>query len=515
MKRFGTILAILGMILLMSLTVFAEESLSLNIENSDIGIGEVSVYINSNQEFSTENLAITLGEEILPVTSMYTMAESEEGSTYQFIVDVSGSLKESQMTAIKEMLNGFVDNMGENDNASFMALGDELTTMPIVSDKDEMRAQIDLIEGSRQDTNLYAGIVQALEILDTNSAVKLKRNLIIISDGQDDYIEGYTEEEVIKEIEESDVPVSTIAMLEDGASDARVAASKVLSSFARMSAGGVSNTYGMGSTTEEIVNNIMTAQLNTKVVTASIVDTEYPDNKVLMQVALDIADVGSTSDEIYLNSSDITSSLAEAAEAAEEEDDSEDDGIPIFIFLIIGGVTFFIIVVTVVLMNSRKKKQLEANADVGVQPDLEAEKTVGPVTPASASADSESKVVHEEVTKSTQSEKQPKVTMTFTKLGKDTQTAKYLFESELVIGRKMTQSDIMFKGDPLLSGQHCSITMKNGNMYINDMGSTNGTFLNGIPVKYEVPLNQDDVILLGSVEVRVSWNNRFVFKETL
>ena len=65
----------------------------------------------------------------------------------------------------------------------------------------------------------------------------------------------------------------------------------------------------------------------------------------------------------------------------------------------------------------------------------------------------------------------------------------------VVIGREKT-NDLVLR-DPEISRRHARITYQGDRYYIEDLGSTNGTFLNDQPVRVQSPLNHGDVIRLG------------------
>jgi FHA domain-containing protein len=54
--------------------------------------------------------------------------------------------------------------------------------------------------------------------------------------------------------------------------------------------------------------------------------------------------------------------------------------------------------------------------------------------------------------------------------------------------------------DPSVSGSHCQITVDNSSVFIRDLGSTNGTYVNRAPVK-EAALQPGQTIHLGGVEM--------------
>ncbi len=65
----------------------------------------------------------------------------------------------------------------------------------------------------------------------------------------------------------------------------------------------------------------------------------------------------------------------------------------------------------------------------------------------------------------------------------------------IIIGRE-NANDLVLK-DPEMSRRHARITYQGGRYYIEDLGSTNGTFLNDQPVRSQLPLNHGDIIRLG------------------
>jgi len=54
--------------------------------------------------------------------------------------------------------------------------------------------------------------------------------------------------------------------------------------------------------------------------------------------------------------------------------------------------------------------------------------------------------------------------------------------------------------DPSVSGSHCEVILTDGTVRLRDLGSTNGTFINGVPVT-DVTLEADQHIQLGNVTV--------------
>lgn len=63
-------------------------------------------------------------------------------------------------------------------------------------------------------------------------------------------------------------------------------------------------------------------------------------------------------------------------------------------------------------------------------------------------------------------------------------------------------SDIVLKSDDYASGRHATLSRHGGRLYIEDAGSTNGTFVNGRRVVGATPLRSGDTFRVGSTTFR-------------
>jgi hypothetical protein len=80
------------------------------------------------------------------------------------------------------------------------------------------------------------------------------------------------------------------------------------------------------------------------------------------------------------------------------------------------------------------------------------------------------------------------------------QGAEHAVEQGTTIGRE--GCDITL-GDPDVSRRHAEIQISNGDIVINDLGSTNGTFVNGERIDQPRPLRDGDEVRIGAVVWRL------------
>jgi pSer/pThr/pTyr-binding forkhead associated (FHA) protein len=76
-----------------------------------------------------------------------------------------------------------------------------------------------------------------------------------------------------------------------------------------------------------------------------------------------------------------------------------------------------------------------------------------------------------------------------------------LLDGETSVGRS-SGSSIVLKSDDYASGQHAQLTRHGGLLYVEDLGSTNGTFVNGRKTVGATPLRDGDTVRIGSTTFR-------------
>lgn len=84
-------------------------------------------------------------------------------------------------------------------------------------------------------------------------------------------------------------------------------------------------------------------------------------------------------------------------------------------------------------------------------------------------------------------------------VGSDGKSRTYTVEDELLIGRGEKCHIVI--GDVYASQVHARIFRKDEAIFIEDMGSTNGTFLNRKKLSGAIPVNRGDRVRIGKTEI--------------
>lgn len=75
-----------------------------------------------------------------------------------------------------------------------------------------------------------------------------------------------------------------------------------------------------------------------------------------------------------------------------------------------------------------------------------------------------------------------------------------------VVG-KSRMADFTVEGNTYISRKHCRITKRDGKFYIEDLNSTNGTFLDGEQIRGRTELKKGMQLVLADRKYRVTWED--------
>jgi FHA domain len=77
-----------------------------------------------------------------------------------------------------------------------------------------------------------------------------------------------------------------------------------------------------------------------------------------------------------------------------------------------------------------------------------------------------------------------------------------VFNEELTVGRSQDNQIIIYN-DTQVSAKHCSLTPKDGLIFVRDEGSRNGTRVNGVPIERFMHAEPDSILGVGRTELRM------------
>lgn len=80
--------------------------------------------------------------------------------------------------------------------------------------------------------------------------------------------------------------------------------------------------------------------------------------------------------------------------------------------------------------------------------------------------------------------------------------ARVVLDEDVVFGRAVN-CDVVLDGDDTASGRHARVFHRSGHVLIEDLGSTNGTFVNGRRVAGDTALSVGDRVGIGATELEL------------
>ncbi len=546
-KFISVICLVLGVILIDSSPVYAAEA-EISIENCRIEDGELLIYVNdsfsrSEQELGREDFQITFGDQEIPCTGLKYFSDTDEPVSYIYLVDVSGSINEIKLQNMKDFLKAVTRKLRDQDEICLVTFANHLAVGGFTKDHSEIERQIDGITGLIEDTNLYQGIVECLKMLDSREACVARKALVILSDGEEVQPMGITKDEVLSCLKDTRIPVYTVAMLDAPWLSEQQESAKTLGSFARESEGGVHTAFGLEEISLEEGASRITSSIGEGMILFGDLSEYQPGNgQAYLQVALKVDGKGKVSDG-YMVSEHELGVKAEPEEQAEEtemgdeagaEAESESQEEPgteeavgtesevktdteeqtgIFPLLpVITAALFFGCLIFVLVRH--KNKKMEVLADL-----TENEKSEAPIEHVPEKSEKTAAVSGEEESmdlsiqevqplRDTRTEKEniPSAVIYMTKIGlSEEKTYTLYIQGETTLGRQSLEADYAFPEDSHMSGVHCSLICYDGKIILQDKGSRNGTWINGIPVTQPYALKCDDVLHIGKTDFRVHW----------
>ena len=89
---------------------------------------------------------------------------------------------------------------------------------------------------------------------------------------------------------------------------------------------------------------------------------------------------------------------------------------------------------------------------------------------------------------------------------KETQQISIEMHDFLILGRNIHITHVTFPNDLTISSQHCRLIYNAGVMYLEDLHSTNGTYLNGTKLVGKEEVHPGDILIIGKESLQVMWS---------
>lgn len=460
---------------------------------------------------SPDSAACTLGATVLDNPRFAPLA-AEEGTAVVFLVDVSKSLKQNEFSRIRDALAAWADSLGEADRGAVMLFGERVRLVQdFTADKAALAAAIKELALTDNRTELHAGIAEGLRLAARgDEALPPRRVVVVVSDGIEDAPGGTSRDEVLASLREHPIPVYAVGFALPPLTNAKRDGLAVLGEFARTSGGALTTVEkadafkGAFETLRERLNGVY--------LLAADAEAVVPDGQVhRLQVTLRVGSRTFT-DGTDLRVLPLPGVLAagaspdlEAAAVTAPESTAATDGTPAVtgapkptspspqaagtpapspgrnLPLLALGAGVALLVLMALFRNGKRTPPEKATSPA----------PEGPVAEKTGTAP---RIVAGEGLS---------LRLTVLKGADVSRHYDAVVTDRLSLGRSSKGNGMVFKGDMGISGTHCEFFLEKGRLFVRDLGSTNGTYVNGVAIVGPCPLSDQDRLLLGSTELRV------------
>lgn len=444
-------------------------------------------------------------------TNFSTVAREKLPTTVYCLVDTSVSMNYWQAQQQIEILKAISSNLGDGDSMVIATLGDELKESELLCDKKARKEAIGEIERKGSNTDIYEAVITCLDYLTTRSTYSANRCLVVLSDGIDCGRTGRTEQEAVDAAANATIPVYAVEILEQYPSSWAQNYAKFLKRLSDASIGGRSFSTEFNSKdpydADKVGDGIWESIQSGSVIQVDLSAVQYGEaDATLMLLARYETEQERYEDTITLYTVDLPKhaqepeetvspepTQAEATETIPEEPSGQERNMIFRGALIAAAIVVVAVVVTVILVSSRKKAP-QPIREIPIQN-----------PPQNAQIQPTQPVV-----------KKPPVTappvqgclVQLTAIGNhDIRFDFFLPEHKSkTIGRDSRSNIVLNPKDNNLSGIHCEMEWDGNCLYVHDRNSTNGTFINGVPIKAKAWMKLDSgaVLRIGSGEYRVN-----------
>ncbi|HPU77582.1 MAG TPA: VWA domain-containing protein [Thermosynergistes sp.] len=434
-----------------------------------------------------------------PVT-VSSFAPDDGGAAFVFLVDISRSLRASHIVQVRKVLSEWIDAMGPQDRAAIVTFGETVKLLSDYTDsKEDLKKIAESLEAQDQLTLLHQAIIYGLELgRRADPDLAARRSLVVISDGMDDSRGSATKDEVLRRLAEEPLPIYAVGFYVPPMNETKKRGLETLGEFARASGGEI-----FVAEEDDLADAFRKAMSRARATYKAVLDVssfeaDGQPHRISFVLQVD--------DRLYRESRDVrlvdlrlVPGMAPAPPASPEEVSAPQAEAPKLqpngsaakpaskkrsslpsVPLLMAIAALIAVLALLFLISKRRSRSVEeGESHISTDP-----------TQAQAPSSTTAKGV--------------RLRLTVVKGAEASKDYDIEVAPAVTIGRLPRDNVVVIKGDAGVSGRHCEIFLEDGRLYVRDLNSTNGTFVNGIAIKKPQPLDDSDTLLLGRTELRVS-----------
>jgi VWFA-related protein len=156
-------------------------------------------------------LTAHIAQRNLKVASVTPFSRSGEGVAYLFLVDISKSLGRAQFDQMRTEIDAWINGLTPNDRMAIFTFGDQdKQLVDFTSDRNALTTALNRLAPTDKLTRLYLALRNAIDVRQRGDAgLPSRRVIVILSDGKDEG-SGFTADDVGRMFQQSPIPIYAI-----------------------------------------------------------------------------------------------------------------------------------------------------------------------------------------------------------------------------------------------------------------------------------------------------------------
>lgn len=464
-------------------------------------------------------LTVSVDSQTIPNPVLSTVRQERLPVTVYCLVDLSSHMSNQQIQEQKDILNIISSRMGDEDTMVISTVGSKLIEGALLETLEARKTAISTLSRDSAQADMYSAVVTAMTTLEQKTSYCANRCLLILSDGLQDAKEG--SQQAMSAITATTIPVYALGITGGSDGSYSVKNAERMLKLAESSRNGLGlipaqEEMSAAAAAQDIWEHIQESSVIkidlagvTSGSNSAVVRVQYQsgDSRLEDTVTVDLTRAfpvisgGDTAE-----TTDATNATGEGLGELDDPNINSDSKF-LWILAIGGGVLVAAIVVICVLKVGKKRKEQEAagNADTITATAPVLEDLLFMEEPGKTAGADSGKWVEDYVKTSPVT---GTVAIRMTMVDHESVSVSFSLppHNQQVLGRDDRADIILNAEDYQLSGRHCLLEWDGSYLYIQDMGSTNGTILNGMSLKPNswYRLNNGSTLHMGSFEYQVT-----------
>lgn len=483
-------------LLLCQLTVTVYAAGELAVVETYTGESEATLYLRGVTG-DLSDVDVQAGTTVCGSVACGRLSETGQPMKTLLMLDNSLSIPKADRGRIAKIMKNVISGRMESEEIAVAAFNEGIVYLAdYTADDAKLLQAVDGITYQSSHTYLTDVLYELLTEYSKDSEDVFRR-IIVISDGMDNKSIGYTKDELFALLREYPVPIYTI-----GVQTGKKGNNSQLENMFAISRATSTDSFLLGEV-EDLLEIDQALGADREIVKLAVTPPDDLMDGSKKTLKATFASGETVSAEVAMpQKANQAGKAGEKAKDGDSEEDSEGSGKFVLILAVLCLLALAAIVAAVITIRQRKR-----SAEAG----RERESAPARPNPSPSAQMAETEMLEDphagnggDTVGLWDAQDSPSYQITLTDLSSPVRTFQAPLKGSVVVGRKQGMCDIAISYDMSVSGRHCEIRERNGKFYVQDLQSSNGTYVDGRRVLSEVEIASGSILKMGKTEFRLN-----------